>query len=221
MRGGAPPAALTEAGRADDFADARMLFREYAAELGVDLCFQGFEAELDRLPDLYWRPRGVPLVRARRVIGRRMRCAAPPRRGEVCEMKRLYVRAEARGTGLGRILAERLIATGRSLGYAQHAARYARAHEPPLRQLYRSLGFAEIAPYYDNPLANVVYMELDLSAVTDCAQPSRGQPAAQARPAAAHLRGSLAQSPGRPASRCPQCALAPRPRHSTSRRPPT
>ncbi|MGA2397520.1 MAG: GNAT family N-acetyltransferase [Steroidobacteraceae bacterium] len=160
MRGGPLPAALTEARRPDDFADARVLFREYAAELGVDLCFQGFEAELDRLPDLYCAPAGCLLIA--RADERPVGCGALRRLSdEVCEMKRLYVRAEARGTGLGRILAECLIATGRALGYARMRldtlARLAAA-----RQLYRSLGFAEIAPYYDNPLADVVFMELEL-----------------------------------------------------------
>jgi putative acetyltransferase len=154
------PAILTEAARPDDFATARVLFREYATELGVDLCFQGFEAELDQLGDLYSSPAGCLLIA--RADGRAVGCGALRRFSDgVCEMKRLYVRAEARGTGLGRILAERLTAKGRALGYARMRldtlARLSAA-----RELYRSMGFAEIAPYYDNPLPGVVYMELDL-----------------------------------------------------------
>ncbi len=157
------PIVLTEAVRAAEFAAARVLFQEYADGLGVDLCFQGFEAELDRMPEMYGAPEGC-LVLARagdRLVG----CGALRRlvAAEVCEMKRLYVRAEARGTGLGRILAENLIAKGRSLGYASMRLDTL-ARMSAARQLYRSLGFVEIGAYYDNPLPNVVYMELDLLA---------------------------------------------------------
>ncbi len=157
------PIVLTEAVRAAEFAAARVLFQEYADGLGVDLCFQGFEAELDGMPEMYGAPEGC-LVLARagdRLVG----CGALRRlvAAEVCEMKRLYVRAEARGTGLGRILAENLIAKGRSLGYASMRLDTL-ARMSAARQLYRSLGFVEIGAYYDNPLPNVVYMELDLLA---------------------------------------------------------
>jgi GNAT superfamily N-acetyltransferase len=154
---------LTEAVGAADFAAARGLFREYAAGLGVDLCFQEFESELDRLPEMYGAPGGCLFVAraGERLVG----CGALRRlgAGEVCEMKRLYVRAEARGTGLGRILAESLIAKARGLGYALMRLDTL-AHMTAARQLYRSLGFVEIAAYYDNPLPQVVYMELDLLA---------------------------------------------------------
>jgi len=154
------PAILTEAARPEDFAAARVLFREYAAELAVDLCFQGFEAELEQLPDLYRAPTGCLLIA--RADERAVGCGALRRLSdEVCEMKRLYVRAEARGTGLGRILAERLTAKGRALGYARMRLDTL-ARLTAARELYRSMGFAEIDPYYDNPLTDVVYMELDL-----------------------------------------------------------
>jgi putative acetyltransferase len=154
------PAILTEAARPQDFAAARVLFREYAAELAVDLCFQGFEAELEQLPDLYGAPTGCLLIA--RADEREVGCGALRRLSdEVCEMKRLYVRAEARGTGLGRILAERLTAKGRALGYARMRLDTL-ARLTAARELYRSMGFAEIAAYYENPLPGVVYMELDL-----------------------------------------------------------
>jgi GNAT superfamily N-acetyltransferase len=140
-----------------------VLFREYAEGLGVDLCFQGFEAELERMPEMYGAPEGCLFLAYadERLLG----CGALRRLavGGICEMKRLYVRAEARGTGLGRILAEGLIAKARSLGYAVMRLDTL-AHMAAARRLYGSLGFVEIGAYYDNPLPNVVYMELDLLA---------------------------------------------------------
>ncbi len=177
------PIVLTEAVGVADFVAAGTLFREYAAGLGVDLCFQGFEAELASLSEMYGAPEGcLLLARAaeqlagcgalRRLAGEvcqpRGGVCEPPggvsqAPGGVCEMKRLYVRAEARGTGLGRILAESLIVKARSLGYSSMRLDTL-VHMTAARRLYRSLGFVERAAYYDNPLPNVVYMELDLLA---------------------------------------------------------
>jgi putative acetyltransferase len=156
------PVVLTEATAAAEFAVARELFREYAADLNVDLCFQEIDAELEALPEIYSAPDGCLFVA--RNAGQLVGCGALRRLdAERCEMKRLYVRAEARGSGVGRILAESLIAKARSLGYA--AMRLdTLAHLTAARELYRSLGFVEIGAYYDNPLPQPVYMELDLRA---------------------------------------------------------
>jgi putative acetyltransferase len=157
------PVVLTEAAAPADFAAARTLFKEYAAGLGVDLCFQGFEAELERIGEMYGAPQGCLFVAHAddRLVG----CGALRPQGGAgsCEMKRLYVRPEARGTGLGRILAESLIAKGRALGYSTMRLDTL-AHMTSARALYRSLGFVETAAYYDNPLPDAVYMELDLTA---------------------------------------------------------
>ena len=143
-----------------DLADVRALFREYADSLGIDLEFQGFEAELAGLPGDYASPRGRLLI-ARdgdRVLG----CAAlRPLGSDVCEAKRLYVRPEARGTGLGRHLTDALIREARAIGYA----RLCLDTLPGMTQaiaLYRSLGFRPITAYRYNPVEGTLFLEKDL-----------------------------------------------------------
>lgn len=143
--------------------EVRALFREYAASLGFDLDFQGFEDELARLPGEYVAPDGVLLVARRHAIC--VGCIGVRRLAEdVCEMKRLYVRPSARGGKLGRRLAEEAIAEARRLGY-----RAMRLDTVPWMLeaigLYESLGFVRIAPYRHNPIEGAVYMEL---ALTSC-----------------------------------------------------
>jgi putative acetyltransferase len=160
---------LTEAREPPDFAAGRELFQEYAAGLPIELCFQGFAAELDQLTTMYAPPSGC-LILARRG-DRPIGCGAIRRwSGDACEMKRLYLRPEARGSGLGRTLAERLVARAKALGYAR-VYLDTLVDMLPARGLYRSLGFRETAPYYDNPLPDMVCMELELDQC-DCASGS-------------------------------------------------
>jgi len=141
-----------------DIGQARALFLEYAAWLEVDLCFQGFEEELAALPGAYVPPQGRLLLA--RADGEAAGCIAlRPLAAGIGEVKRLYVRPAFRGRGIAGMLAGEIVAAARAIGYARlrldtlafmHAA----------AALYRKLGFVEIAPYYDNPLQGVVYMEL-------------------------------------------------------------
>jgi ribosomal protein S18 acetylase RimI-like enzyme len=151
---------LAEATGAADYAAARVLFEEYAAQLNIDLCFQGFAAELTRLADIYGAPSGCLIV-ARKgdaTVG----CGGVRKlRDDACEMKRLYVRPQARGENLGRILAQALVTKARSLGYTWMFLDTLK-DMIPARALYRSLGFRETRPYYHNPSSDAVYMELDL-----------------------------------------------------------
>ena len=139
----------------------RALFVEYAASLDVDLAFQGFEAELRGLPGDYAPPAGA--LRLALDGAAPVGCVALRRLdGTTCEMKRLYVGPAARGTGLGRRLAEDAIAIARGLGYA----RMRLDTLPSMRTaqaLYERLGFRETAAYRANPVPGARFLELDLA----------------------------------------------------------
>ena len=144
---------------------ARELFREYASQLGVDLCFQDFERELRKLPGKYAPPEGRLLLAHKVGAARKepIGCGAlRPIDTTVCEMKRLYVRPGLRGNGLGRKLAESLISAAREIGYSSMRLdtlpSMREAHE-----LYRRLGFREIEPYYASPVAGTRFLALNLS----------------------------------------------------------
>lgn len=144
----------------DDLDHVRELFREYAAEIEIDLCFQGFEEELSSLPGRYAAPTGSLILawdEARPIGCIGLREIAP----RVAEMKRLYVRPEARGTGVGRRLVERFLEDARRLGYRE-VVLDTLDRMVSARALYTSLGFEVVPAYYNNPLEGVVYMRLRL-----------------------------------------------------------
>jgi ribosomal protein S18 acetylase RimI-like enzyme len=138
------------------------LFREYVDGLGVDLSFQSVEAELADLPGKYAPPAGLILL-ARNDGGEPVGCIAlrPLTAHGACEMKRLYVRPSARGTGLGRRLAEAVIARAATLGYVRMWLDTLTTMQPA-QALYESLGFRDAEAYYENPLPGTRYLALDL-----------------------------------------------------------
>ena len=151
---------IVEASTDADYGTARALFEEYAQATGLDVCFQGFAEELDRLPSMYGGVRGRMLLAWHG--GRPVGCVAlRTREPGVCEMKRLYVRPEARGAGLGRRLALAVIESARDMGYATMLLDTLAAMVAA-QALYGSLGFVERAPYYANPQEGVRFLELRL-----------------------------------------------------------
>ena len=159
-----PHITLVNPTRADDMAPVREIFQEYAHQLGVDLCFQGFDEELASLPGDYAPPRGTLLLAMvdNEVAGC---CALRPLDNvdypNAAEMKRLYVRKAFRRFGLGRQLAEAVLDHARTEGY--HSVLLDTLDDmEAARALYADLGFEEIAPYYHNPLPGSHYLKVDL-----------------------------------------------------------
>jgi len=140
-------------------ARARELFLEYAQSLGFSLCFQNFEQELADLPGDYVTPTGRLLLA--QYENQAAGCVALHKLSdEICEMKRLYLRPQFRGMGLGRVLADQIIAEARGIGYRRMRLDTV---EPVMKDavaMYRRLGFREIEPYCENPIAGALYMEL-------------------------------------------------------------
>jgi putative acetyltransferase len=138
---------------------ARALFLEYAESLGFSLCFQSFDEELKNLPGAYAAPSGRLLLA--RYEQQAAGCVALRKlEANVCEMKRLYVRPAYRGKGLGRILVERVIAEARAIGYERMRLDTIISSMQDAVELYRKMGFKEIAPYRANPIEGALYLEL-------------------------------------------------------------
>lgn len=144
----------------EQIALSRTLFEDYAAWLGLDLSFQGFAAELAGLPGLYAPPRGRLLLALE--SSQASACVAlRPLEDGICEMKRLFVRPACRGQGLGRRLAEQIIQEARVIGYARMRLDTLPSMQAAIR-LYEALGFVRRAAYYETPLPDTIFMELQL-----------------------------------------------------------
>jgi len=144
----------------EDIEIAQTLLREYEIFIGIDLCFQNFQEEIAFLPGNYGPPNGCFLVA--RVNHKPAGCVALRRNLEgICEMKRLYVREEFQGMGLGKRLVAEIIEAAKELGYS-----YLRLDTLPFmekaQKIYKDFGFYDIDPYTYHPVEGTRYMELKL-----------------------------------------------------------
>ncbi len=153
-------AEIIEARTEEDYRRARRLIEAYAAELGMDLAFQGFSQELDALAGMYGPPRGAMLLlrEGRAWIG----CAGlRPLEDGIVEVKRMFIQPGHRGRGLGQLLMDAIIAAARRRGYRAIRLDTLTSLRPALA-LYRRSGFEEIPPYRFNPLTGAIFLELPL-----------------------------------------------------------
>lgn len=147
---------ITQARSADEIEIVRQLMREYQHKLGVDLSFQGFEAELDALPGSYAPPSGRLLlaVHEQTPVG----CVALQRiSASHAEMKRLYVPPSARGLGVGRKLVAQVLAEAQAIGYSE-VVLDTLPNMTEAQRLYQQFGFRDIEPYRPNPIAGTRYL---------------------------------------------------------------
>lgn len=152
------PCRIGPARTVEEIAAVARLFREYAASLPVDLGYQDFEAELAGLPGKYAPPTGALLI-AQDGQGRALACVALRALGDAgrCEMKRLYVAPPGRGLGLGRAMAEAICAEAARLGYREICLDTLPTMADA-QALYARMGFVDIAPYYDTPVAGTRFL---------------------------------------------------------------
>ena len=144
----------------EELEEVREIFIEYADFLKVDLCFQDFEKELQTLHQVYFPPSGCIILA--KEDGHVLGCIAlKPIAEGICEMKRLYVRPEARGSSLGKKLVNELIEFAKKAGYKTMKLDTITSLKEAI-SLYRSKGFVETEPYVYNPLSEVLYFELTL-----------------------------------------------------------
>lgn len=155
-------------------AAVRELFKEYAASLSFNLCFQNFEEELARLPGEYAPWSGMLLLGladdqpAGCVASHRLEGEMAGEHGDlfggsdVCEMKRLYVRPEFRGCGVGAELVNSILECAAAIGYRKMRLDTVPTEMGKAVEMYRKIGFVEIPPYRKNPVPGAKYMEVNL-----------------------------------------------------------
>lgn len=151
---------IVEAIDSEQIEQLRIQFKEYADSLHFDLSFQDFEKELSELPGKYAPPTGCALLAFDGKLS--AGCVAMRRIDpEICEMKRLYVRPEFQGKGIGKLLVTAVIDVARKQKYRRMRLDTVPSMKSAIT-LYQSLGFVEIDSYRENPIEGALFLELDL-----------------------------------------------------------
>ena len=151
---------------ASDLTDTIALFYSYAASLGFDLAFQNFDAEMAGMPGKYSPPQGELLL-ARNEAGTAIGCVglrplpSDTPSPKICEMKRLYVTPEGRGTGVGKALTSTIITAAKELGYSEMRLDTLPSMRAALK-MYQAIGFEDIPAYYETPLEGTHFLALKL-----------------------------------------------------------
>jgi GNAT superfamily N-acetyltransferase len=153
---------IVQAETPEQTAIARELMIEYATWLEFDLCFQGFEDEMQTLPGKYAPPAGRLLLALWDGQPAGVIALRPMSEPGICEMKRLFVRREFRGHQIGRALTQRVIAEAAEIGYARMRLDTIQGRMDRAIAMYREMGFREIEPYYKTPVGQTLFMELAL-----------------------------------------------------------
>ena len=157
-----PGIILVEAKAKDDFNEASILFREYESGLGIDLGFQNFREELETISIQYGKPNGV-LILAKSTELKIIGCAGVRRyEGSICELKRMYIKPEARGLGLGKILLRKSVEIATELGYSKMRLDILPDMKKAIK-MYEREQFHEIEAYRYNPVKGARYYEKDLT----------------------------------------------------------
>lgn len=155
------PQTIQDATRPEQVEAVRQLFFAYQDAIGVDLAYQGFAEEIERLPGQYSPPDGALLL-ATDAEGQALGCIALRRIDQIrCEVKRLYVKPTARGVALGEGLVLALINRAAALGYRQMLLDTLPSMTPAIA-LYCRLGFQPGEAYGKAALDGTLFFVRDL-----------------------------------------------------------
>lgn len=142
----------------EEYRNATILFKEYAAWLSIDLRFQHFDEELMELKTMYGTPAGGIILckTGNEFIG----CAGIRKiDSNIAELKRMFIKPVYQQQGMGKQLLQKAVELARGLNYKVIRLDTLNNMTAAIN-LYKNHGFYEIPAYYHNPNKTAVYYEL-------------------------------------------------------------